>query len=246
MSAESYFIVWRGKKTGPFSKDHIRTMLTSGEVSTAHLVESPSGTLTVKELLKDPDAPPARARKAARPEILTPPPRVVEHQGPHAAPQQPSAPQRIPITPPQAPPLPPLPPSENASELAILGDVTRPLFHVEAWIRLFGIIMLIQGILGVLGSLASAMVTFGLGAFGAIPAGITVWLGILLIQAAAELKHARADDSVESLSDSVERIASFFKVSGIFALSFVILVILAVIGITIAITTGLLLTPNPT
>ena len=72
---------------------------------------------------------------------------------------------------------------------------------------------------------------------GAIIGWLPIWLGVLIFKAAGSAVSAQITGHTEELEDSLERIALWFKLQGIFLL---VSVILMVTGIVLSFTMGLM------
>ena len=84
MNETSFPVSWRGRQSGPYSVDEIRTLLQSGELSGLHLVMTGGKWITVDEFLATltPAPPPMpTARPLPRPEPAQPPAETVDETG---------------------------------------------------------------------------------------------------------------------------------------------------------------------
>lgn len=279
MSAANYEVIWKGKRSGPYTKEQLLAMFKRGDISLMHQVATPEGIISLRDLVevaprqrpptrnlgtqsapvvKTPGLPPPPPQKMnfanptlssssgsnqelARPDgdaPLSHPPLVGERSGSshHVHEFQKESVRVVP------------PPREEVRQQQDFSgspdggqlnlDDFRPLLMAEGWVRLFGIVTLIGGIFSLLGALAGAVVTFGIGSIGVLPAGISIWVGIILIECAAELRRVKSLGSADSLAGAVDRIALYFKILGIMALVAVIVVLIGVLFFGFAIFMG--------
>lgn len=56
-AVETYFIVWKGRRDGPYSLDQLSDLLKRGDIGLLHRVETPGGLVPLKQLLPQPAAP---------------------------------------------------------------------------------------------------------------------------------------------------------------------------------------------
>ena len=96
--------------------------------------------------------------------------------------------------------------------------VSAPLYQVKGWIQFIGIVLLVAGIL------------YAITIIGLIVAWLPIWLGVLLIQVSRRLNDAYLAGDEPSLWDVLWKLKTFFKVSGVATL---IYLILAVLGLAI-------------
>jgi hypothetical protein len=70
-AAETYFIVWKGRRDGPYTLDQLADLLKRGDIGLLHRVETPAGLVPLKQLLPAPAEP-----SSAPAEIISPPPEM--------------------------------------------------------------------------------------------------------------------------------------------------------------------------
>jgi hypothetical protein len=63
-AVETYFIVWKGRRDGPYSLDQLGDLLKRGDIGLLHRVETPAGLVPLKQLLPQPAAVSAPAATA--------------------------------------------------------------------------------------------------------------------------------------------------------------------------------------
>ena len=93
--------------------------------------------------------------------------------------------------------------------------VSAPLYQVKGWIKFIGIVLLVAGIL------------YAITIIGLIVAWLPIWLGVLLIQVSRRLNDAYLAGDEPSLWDVLWKLKTFFKVSGVAILIYLILFALA-------------------
>ncbi|MBS7457889.1 DUF5362 domain-containing protein [Coralloluteibacterium stylophorae] len=127
-----------------------------------------------------------------------------------------------PITAPPAPPAAPLPP---AAHTTTAGDLARPLASARGWMKLVGIVSIIQGAL-------TALTIIGI-----VVAWLPIWIGVLVLQAAGAIERAERDNDGAALAEALARLKTYFVIQGVLLLLwivFTVLVMLAYGGIIIA------------
>jgi hypothetical protein len=101
----------------------------------------------------------------------------------------------------------------NASIKTIAGALARN----AGWVKFFAILSIIGGALN--------CITIIYAVFGWMP----IWLGVILLKAANLVEEAEASGSEAALTEALERLGRYFKLSGIFAIVAFILVIVFMI-----------------
>ncbi len=116
--------------------------------------------------------------------------------------------------------------NENLNiEQKVVREVSLPLFSSKGWIKFLGILMIIYGVI-------AAMTIVGI-----IFAWLPIWLGVLLNQTANRIEQAHlAGDSVAMIR-AQNSLSTYFTIYGVLAL---IGIVLGVIFIAVAISTGFL------
>ena len=110
-------------------------------------------------------------------------------------------------------------------EQKVVREVSLPLFSSKGWIKFLGILMIIYGVI-------AAMTIVGI-----IFAWLPIWLGVLLNQTANRIEQAHlAGDSVAMIR-AQNSLSTYFTIYGVLAL---IGIVLGVIFIAVAISTGFL------
>lgn len=102
-------------------------------------------------------------------------------------------------------------------------EILQPLINNKAWLKLLGIIAIIQGIL-------TALTIFGI-----IFCWIPIWLGILLLKSASEFEKYEYSDDEEAAASALENLALLFKIVGILA---IVGIVLTVFSILLAVALG--------
>ena len=93
--------------------------------------------------------------------------------------------------------------------------VSAPLYQAKGWIKFIGVVLLVTGIM-------YAITTVGL-----IVARLPIWLGVLLIQVSRRINEAYLTAEDQSLMDALWKLKTFFKVSGVATLIYLILLAIA-------------------
>ena len=98
----------------------------------------------------------------------------------------------------------------------LIKEVSLPIFQSKGWLKLLGIVMIIQGIL-------TALTLVGI-----VICWLPIWLGVLLFQAAGTIEGAMINGDKMQLLRSLSKIKLYFMINGI-------LMLLVIIGVVIAI-----------
>ncbi len=100
-------------------------------------------------------------------------------------------------------------------------NVVIPLFNAKGWMKLIGIINIIQG--------AVLCVTI----IGAVIGWLPLWLGILLTKASGHLEAGVASGSSYELEQATSKIGTFFTIIGVLTLINLIVALLYVVGLIV-------------
>lgn len=95
-----------------------------------------------------------------------------------------------------------------------------PLYGAKGWIKFAGIISIIGGALQVLTI------------WGILVAWIPIWMGILLVKSSDLIGQAHTTGSEESMLASFQKLATYFKIYGIFIL---VMIVIGIVGVLAAI-----------
>ena len=110
-------------------------------------------------------------------------------------------------------------------EQKLVREVSLPLFSSKGWIKFLGILTIIYGVI-------AAMTIVGI-----IFAWLPIWLGVLLNQTANRIEQAHLSGDSVAMIRAQNSLSTYFTIYGVLAL---IGIILGVIFIVVAITTGFL------
>src|SRR6204780_1243881 len=83
-AADTYFIIWKGRRDGPYSLEQLTELLERGEIGLLHRVETAAGLVPLRDLLPAAELPDYTPPPKTEPGLLGPPPAVL----PRAAPTQ--------------------------------------------------------------------------------------------------------------------------------------------------------------
>jgi hypothetical protein len=61
---QTYFIAWKGRRDGPYSRTQLEALLKNGDISLLHRVETSAGQVSLQQLLDNTAAPAASTPKA--------------------------------------------------------------------------------------------------------------------------------------------------------------------------------------
>ncbi|MEJ2596041.1 MAG: DUF5362 family protein [bacterium] len=115
--------------------------------------------------------------------------------------------------------------NQYSIEEKVVKEVSMPLYTSKGWLKLIGILMLIYGVL------------IALTVVGIIVAWLPIWIGIILMQAAARINEAQITGRKEALIKAQSSLSTYFTVYGVLAL---IGLIAGAISIIVLLTTGVL------
>ena len=94
----------------------------------------------------------------------------------------------------------------------LVREFSLPMYQAKGWLRLLGIVMIVQGII-------SALTIVGI-----IIAWLPIWLGVLLFQAAGAAEGAQMAGSKQQLMESLWKLKTYFVINGV-----MMLIVLAII-----------------
>jgi 1,4-dihydroxy-2-naphthoate octaprenyltransferase len=107
---------------------------------------------------------------------------------------------------------------QNNDQSALIKELSIPLFNSKGWMKLVGVLMIIYGAL------------VALTIVGILVAWLPIWMGVLLFQAANAIEEAQLSGQKEALVKSMDKIKTYFTVTGILTLIGLILGVLGFIG----------------
>jgi hypothetical protein len=91
-------------------------------------------------------------------------------------------------------------------EKALIQEINLPLSESKGWMKLLGVVLIIQGAL-------TALTIIGI-----LFCWLPIWLGILLIQAAGASEKAQLNGEKIQLSIALQKIKTYFVIHGILML----------------------------
>lgn len=101
----------------------------------------------------------------------------------------------------------------------LIQEISLPIFQSKVWLKLLGVMMIIQGIL-------TAITIFGI-----VICWLPIWLGVLLFQAAGAIESAMVSGKKEQLLLSLSKIKLYFVINGILMLILIVfMVIMALVS----------------
>lgn len=108
----------------------------------------------------------------------------------------------------------------------ILDKIALHIHGASGWIKLLGILSIIGGI------------TTALSVVGIVVAWIPIWMGVILLQVASKTEEYKITKEPEALEEAMSKLKTYFVLQGVVAL---VGIIATVIGLIIALTSGLYL-----
>lgn len=97
---------------------------------------------------------------------------------------------------------------------AIVRELSTPLAAGKGWMKLLGIVFIIQGVL--------AAITI----IGIIVAWLPIWIGVLLLQSAGAIEQAQATGDEVQFRRSMDKLRTYFVILGILILISIVLMVL--------------------
>lgn len=93
----------------------------------------------------------------------------------------------------------------------IVKDMSRHLFMAKGWMKLLGVLSIIQGVL----------LVFSI--WGIIFCWLPIWVGIVLHRAAGRVEMAYLNGDRDMLRDATANLQRFFTINGVLALIYVVI-----------------------
>jgi hypothetical protein len=117
---------------------------------------------------------------------------------------------------------------ETTPNEAIIKDASQPLYESRNWLKLLGIVTIIQGALAALTLV------------GIIVAWLPIWMGILLIQAANGADLAGQTGVSSELKKALGSLKTYFIINGVMVLIGLIILALTICGWVVLLASGVL------
>ncbi len=102
-------------------------------------------------------------------------------------------------------------------EKALIQQLSIPIYQSKGWMKLLGIVMIVQGVLSALSIV------------GIVICWLPIWMGVLLFKAAGAAELAQLTGDRLQLEESLGRIRTYFVLNGVLMLIMLILAGLALI-----------------
>ena len=99
----------------------------------------------------------------------------------------------------------------------LIREVGMPLYQSKGWLKLLGILSIVQGIL--------AAITI----FGIIFAWLPIWLGVLLYQASTTVERAEMNGDKRTFIETMSKLKLYFTIQGVFTLISIVIAIFSFI-----------------
>ena len=90
----------------------------------------------------------------------------------------------------------------------IVRNISLPIHQAKGWMKLVGLVSILQGVLMVIS-------TFG---FAIIFAWLPIWAGVLLMQAAGAVERSYATGDEAELILSLSKMKTYFVITGVIAI----------------------------
>jgi len=115
----------------------------------------------------------------------------------------------------------PSPTRPAPAAMSLVHYLDEPLWRAKGWIKLMGILFILQGVLT------------ALSLWGIVLCWLPIWLGLTLMSAAKNIRAAAELDNKECMRQALDKIALYFKINGI------LVIIGLVVGILVAVAVAL-------
>lgn len=112
-------------------------------------------------------------------------------------------------------------------EKNIIQEVSNPVYQSRGWLKLIGIVSIVQGIL------------VALTIVGVLVAWLPIWMGVVLYRAATSAENAQGSGQKYELIESLNNLKTYFTINGVIMLIGLIILFLSLCGVIVAIVTGI-------
>jgi hypothetical protein len=102
-----------------------------------------------------------------------------------------------------------------------ISDISFPLVQAKGWIKFIGIMSIILG--------AIECITI----IGAVIGWLPIWMGVLLTQSASAVERAYQNNDVTALKESLDRLRTFFIITGVLFIIGLVLTVLEILFFSI-------------
>ncbi len=99
----------------------------------------------------------------------------------------------------------------------VIRDLSQPLFRAKGWMKLVAVMMIIYGVLTALSIV------------GILIAWLPIWIGVVLFQSASAIEEAHMNGRPEALEKSMLKLKTYFTITGVMTLVFLIIGIIGFI-----------------
>jgi len=117
--------------------------------------------------------------------------------------------------------------TQSNLEKNIIQEVSDPIYQSRGWLKLIGIVSIVQGIL------------VALSVVGILVAWLPIWMGVVLYRAATSAENAQRNGQKSELTESLNNLKTYFTINGVIMLIGLIILLLSLCGVIVAIVTGL-------
>jgi hypothetical protein len=111
-------------------------------------------------------------------------------------------------------------------ELGGVFEVTRPIFDARGWIKLLGIVYIINGVICCLSII------------GLLIGWLPIWMGILMVKASNNVGNGFLGKDERSIREGLDQLRINFKIQGILMIISLVFTVLYIIGIAIFLVIG--------
>lgn len=89
---------------------------------------------------------------------------------------------------------------------AVIREASLPIFQSKGWLKLLGVLSIIQGIMAALTLV------------GIVIAWLPIWIGVVLYQSATTIESAHVSGDKEMLRRALDKLKLYFTIQGILTL----------------------------
>ncbi|MBD3349380.1 MAG: hypothetical protein GF400_09335 [Candidatus Eisenbacteria bacterium] len=111
----------------------------------------------------------------------------------------------------------PTTPPQSGGDVQLIREISTPLFTAKGWLKLLGVLMIIEGALMVLTIV------------GIIICWLPIWIGVLLLRSAGSIEVAQLSGDKVQFVEAMRRLKTVFTIYGVLALLALIAMVVAML-----------------
>jgi hypothetical protein len=105
--------------------------------------------------------------------------------------------------------------NQGNDQAALVRELSIPIYQSKGWLKLLGIVSIIQGIITVFTII------------GILIAWLPIWIGVLLYKCASTVEHAYLTGDKVTYMESLGKLKTYFIIQGIMTLIGIIIAVIA-------------------